>query len=497
MPPLVIVGIDGAPLDYVTQLVGAGQTFRLPTFKGLLESGVSAPLRSTVHPNTPLAWTSMFTGVNGGKHGVFDFRYFDLARRAFSFTSALDCGAPMFWELPHAAGLKTIAVNIPLSYPPQPINGIAISGMTTPDLASMSYPQEVAAGLLQKFPDYQIDCIWRPDDSLADFPERVLRIMHARANAALHLLDAEAPDVCIIVFTETDRLQHLYWNRRFEEGNPVAAAYEAIDVFLARLMDRLERMPGSRLFIASDHGFQEQRADFFPCALLRSLNMLKLEEDPHNIALDTKARRGFEFIDWERTVAYAYGHFGSLFMNRSLIASAILREEELYSLRDEIHSVLKSYDNGLFTKIHYGDDLFSGPFRHRMPDLLLEADHYRIPARDGAEFLIPEIVAPPVLPYTGTHAMDGLFLAYGQGIGGSLLSQPHIYDVAPTLLQALGLGIPDTYDGRCLSELFLGEENNFPPRIAIPDSEFYRKRGGAAVDPEQAREQLWSLGYLA
>src|SRR3954463_12298530 len=69
-PKLIVVGLDAATFDVIDPLVEAGD---LPNLAGLLARGARGSLRSTTHPLTPLAWTTMVSGVNAGTHGLWDF----------------------------------------------------------------------------------------------------------------------------------------------------------------------------------------------------------------------------------------------------------------------------------------------------------------------------------------------------------------------------------------------------------------------------------------
>src|SRR5687767_4389234 len=67
---LVIIGFDGMDPDLVRQWIDAG---KLPTFKKLIEQGGLYPLTTTHSPESPTAWASFATGVNAGKHNIYDF----------------------------------------------------------------------------------------------------------------------------------------------------------------------------------------------------------------------------------------------------------------------------------------------------------------------------------------------------------------------------------------------------------------------------------------
>ena len=66
----LVVGLDGATLDLIRPWAADG---RLPNMARLMEVGAQGELRTTLPPQTSPAWPSFMTGMNPGRHGVFDF----------------------------------------------------------------------------------------------------------------------------------------------------------------------------------------------------------------------------------------------------------------------------------------------------------------------------------------------------------------------------------------------------------------------------------------
>src|SRR5579883_3005842 len=111
MTPLLVIGLDGATLDLVGPWVAAGV---LPHLGALMARGAWARLRSTLPPATFPAWTSLVTGTNPGRHGVLDF-----TERAL-------------WNYLAAAGRRVAVITVPATYPPEPIDGVMVSGWDSP-----------------------------------------------------------------------------------------------------------------------------------------------------------------------------------------------------------------------------------------------------------------------------------------------------------------------------------------------------------------------------
>jgi predicted AlkP superfamily phosphohydrolase/phosphomutase len=98
-------------------------------------------MESTIPALTPVAWTSLSTGVNPGKHAIFDAMLFSTEKRKISFVNASMRKVKPLWSLLSDAGKKVGVMNVPVTYPPDEVNGFVIPGMFTPESASnFMYP---------------------------------------------------------------------------------------------------------------------------------------------------------------------------------------------------------------------------------------------------------------------------------------------------------------------------------------------------------------------
>jgi predicted AlkP superfamily phosphohydrolase/phosphomutase len=149
---LVIIGFDGMDPDLVRQFIDAG---KLPTFKKLTEQGGLYPLTTTHSPESPTAWASFATGVNAGKHNIYDFlvrdtsTYFPdlgMVRRVppkflFNYipTSKPQIistrGGTSFWVTAGEAGVRSSILTVPVTFPPEDVkHGELLSGLPLPDI---------------------------------------------------------------------------------------------------------------------------------------------------------------------------------------------------------------------------------------------------------------------------------------------------------------------------------------------------------------------------
>ena len=124
---LMIIGIDGASFDLVSEYIDAGV---LPNLEKLATSGSFVPLISTTPPLTPVAWTTMVTGCNPGKHGIY---YFVQGEPSSPFVvNRSDVKVPSIWELFSTSGVESGLFNVPWTFPPIKDTHFCISGIDSP-----------------------------------------------------------------------------------------------------------------------------------------------------------------------------------------------------------------------------------------------------------------------------------------------------------------------------------------------------------------------------
>ena len=149
---LVILGFDGMDPDLLKTWIDAG---RLPTFKRLVDGGGLYPLSTTHSPESPTAWASFATGVNAGKHNIYDFlvrdtnTYFPdlgMVRRQppkflFGYIPVAKPkvfstrGSTSFWVTAGQAGVRSSILTVPVTFPPEDVpNGELLAGLPLPDI---------------------------------------------------------------------------------------------------------------------------------------------------------------------------------------------------------------------------------------------------------------------------------------------------------------------------------------------------------------------------
>jgi predicted AlkP superfamily phosphohydrolase/phosphomutase len=260
---IFMFGIDGASPELIDSLIEQG---RLPTFRLMKKHGVSGKLRTTMPPITGSAWSSFMTGKNPGKHGIFDFIY----RKEGTYNLAPISGTmrhgKSFWSLASEAGKKICILNVPVTYPPEQVNGVMISGMLTPAYKDdFVFPPSLKEEIDKVVSGYRIHITESfSKNGEEKFLSHLYSVTSDREKLMDYLLDLEDWDLFVVVFQGVDIIQHELWHTldknhfRHKEsgreyGDAIPRFYERMDGILSKIMERWKG-PDRTIVVMSDHG---------------------------------------------------------------------------------------------------------------------------------------------------------------------------------------------------------------------------------------------------
>jgi len=264
----LIVGWDGATWDLAQPFIDAGD---LPVLGQLVAEGAIAPLNSTMPPMTLPSWSSMLTGCNPGRHGIFDFVRKVPGKWQLEFTNATHRQVPTVHRVLSDRGARVASIAVPTTWPPDPLNGVVISGFDSPVSTgidgSFCHPREVYTEIQSrfgglKFADFQESNIgpgWH-EDALAALHREIPR----KRAIAEWLMSNQRWDAFMLLFGESDTVCHHFWmfhdsdSPRHPSNVPavlrdaIRSVYMALDEALGRL---IEAASPDHVCICSDHGF--------------------------------------------------------------------------------------------------------------------------------------------------------------------------------------------------------------------------------------------------
>ncbi|MBD3291439.1 MAG: hypothetical protein GF393_00835 [Armatimonadia bacterium] len=551
-PAMLIVAIDGADYAITRELLDRGE---LPNLAALIDSGSWGPVASTTPPSTPPAWTTIMTGKNPGKHGVFDF--LPMYDQAMETPIAARRKAMTLWRALSDAGMRVGTFNLPATYPPEDLSAFQISGFDAPGFGpSLAKPREALETLREAVGEYEL-CPFSIQDPEGD---REALMQHAQIPVAgtRALLERYPCDVYMVSFQIVDWVHHGHLGREMQPLVPetlipngqVATAYRLVDEGMGQIID--EWMGDSTtVAVISDHGgasldrLVNLEKVFLESGLLAYKaaggDDAQLESRRSRAALALRAwtglKRALPFvarlvaplarrargglasyqedvaIDWSQTRAAPWGTYAKVRFNvAGRDPEGIVPPEEVAALAEEVTDVLLSLrhpvsGDPVYAEVITGDELYDGPWASIGPDLYgvpAEPRYQSVSARLGvAELPLVDLQPEPVVelsPPWGGHSPLGIMALAGKGVAqGRVVEGAKLADFVPTLLRLLAQPIPEDLDGRALDEM-LSEEVTATPAAMCEPWPAPSDDGGEDAYSEEERSaveaRLRNLGYM-
>jgi predicted AlkP superfamily phosphohydrolase/phosphomutase len=262
---VLMIALDGATLDLLDPWMQAGE---LPLLARLFAEGTGGTLRSTVPWATPTAFASLATGTNPGKHGVYDFGVLKgQDYTAFVPTNGSMVHGRSLWRILSEGGLKSAVINMPMTYPAEPINGVLVSGIPYPGKSPrLCHPPQMLDELRQHGWDLARNASDDLAGSYSDYYDGLLELIRVRGEATAWLLREHEPDFTAVHFLEPDQVQHRFWQfmpgePRYDANGPHTQAILRLFQATEKAMAQIIAAAGETvtLCVMSDHGFGPTR----------------------------------------------------------------------------------------------------------------------------------------------------------------------------------------------------------------------------------------------
>ncbi len=551
---VMIIGLDGATLDLIQPWAAEGI---LPNLRRLMEKGAWGPLRTIIPPITPTAWSSFLTGVNPGKHGLFDFTSHKSDSYETLIVNASHRHSPSVWCLLSRAGRRVTVYNVPVTYPVEQVNGLMVGGLLTPAHAKdATWPPELQSELEQAIPGFSFappGMYSRGKD--LEFVQSVRDLIQTTLRVTRYMMDRQPWDCLVSVFMSTDIMSHFMWKHLETAGaqapehmrsvlaNAIKDCYRDVDAALGELL----KAAGDDTYVVvmSDHGFGRMekyisvnswlvdrgyiqfkrdalsrmrlwlyRHGFTPLNIYGVLLRLGFADMIRNTSRRDISKVGriikalflsFRDVDWSRTRAYSSGYSGPIFVNlRGREPQGIVDQGKEYDrVLEELASDLrdlKEPDTGLpfVGDIYRGHSLYTGTHLEQAPDLIFCPRDWKYAGLGLVEFPTNQWLSSSP-DRSGHHRLDGIVLFSGPGIRpGFCIQGASIMDIAPTTLALLGVPIPEGMDGHVLA-------NAMSPELLDTLALTYRHEDDSAPvsapdltaeEEEIIRVRLRNLGYI-
>jgi len=451
---LMIMGLDSAPPELVLD------KFRdeLPNIRGLMERGVCARMRSSDPPITIPAWMVMVTSKNPGSLGLYGFRH----RKGYSYTdgwiaNSLSVKAEKIWDVLARAGMRVCVVGVPPSYPPTRVNGELISCFITPDAnREYTHPPELKREIESLVGPYPFDVEFRTDQR-----DQLLKDLHQMTDTHFrvieHLMTTRPWDFFMFVDIGLDRMHHAFWkyfdkeHPKHEPGNQYENAmldyYKRLDDHVGRLLKRID--DDTVVVVVSDHGVKGMRGAFCVNEWLIREGYLVLKERPQSVVELEKAA-----VDWSRTKAWAWGgYYARVFFNvkgrepQGIIEPADF-EDERDKLARRLEQITDPSGRRMETRAYKPETLYPVSIGDR-PDLMVYFDdlYWRSAGTLGhSDIYLSE---NDTGPDDAVHSQHGTFILHDRQLKQrGQIADIDILDIAPTLLERMGIPIPSSMEGK-------------------------------------------------
>ena len=537
MTSTLLIGMDGATFTVLDGLTTEhpDEGVVMPFLAEMINKGYSAKLRSTNHPLTPPAWTTVFTGRTPGNHGVYDFvRYEDMGDELyFTLYDARDIRTETLWQIASRQERSVVSLNFPMTAPPPEINGSLVPGFVSwKHLKRNMWPTTLFDRInsIEGFDAREMSWDFEresqigelmPDSELLAWVQTHLPRDEQWFNIGMYLLQEDKPDLFALMFDGTDKIQHQAWHVLDPELWNGEASEDARSVrklvlqYFRNLDEYLRRIHAAaggedcHMVIVSDHGFAASDKVVRINAYLAELGLLYWRESDGSEAAKKRDLSDFANLDWEKTLAFSPtpSSNGIVIRQQSEKNPNGVPADEYEAFRDKLIAdlfALRDPDTGeaVISEVMKREDAFPGPAMKDAPDLtLVLSDYGFVSIRNKTPF----VVTRPT-PF-GTHHPDGVFLMSGPGVRNLRGETMSIANTATIVSHVMGMEVPEDFEGVIPDTLFEPawlEENPVkigPPTLPMDSEMGITAKGGddrEATDEEREEvlEQLRLLGYL-
>ncbi len=452
---VLVVGMD----CMTPQFVFGEWRDELPNFRRMMDEGVWGELESTIPPITVPAWSCMTSSKDPGELGCYGFRNrADHSYERMSIVTSKDIKEDRLWDILSAASQPVIVVGVPQTYPPKPVYGQLVSCFLTPSTNSQyTHPPELKDEIQAQVGEYLLDVDNFRTEDKQSLLDQIYQMTDTRFALVKHLLSTKPWRFAMYVEMGPDRLHHAFWkytdplHPKYAPNSPFGSVirdyYRHIDAQLGELLQMVDR--DTIVMVVSDHG--AKRMEGGVCInewLLREGYLALKHAPPAGITPLTKVE-----IDWSKTIAWGEGgYYGRVFLNvRGREPQGVVAPEDYDRVCEELSQRLTSitdFQGGdMHTRVYRPDQIYRKCLNIPSDLIVLFGDlAWRSVGSLGHGSILTS--ENDTGPDDANHAQHGIFLALDpQRHIGRQAEGLHLMDIAPTVLDLLGMPVPSDMQG--------------------------------------------------
>jgi predicted AlkP superfamily phosphohydrolase/phosphomutase len=456
---VLVIGLDCASPHLIFDEFRA----ELPHFSRLMTNGTWGQLESATPCITVPAWSSMMTSRDAGALGIYGFRNrADYSYDHMTTADSTHIRHPRLWDILGDAGKQSTVLAVPQTYPIKPINGTMLSCFLTPNpQTTFTYPAIFKNEVLKISPDYAFDVKDFRTDDKAQLHQNLLHLRDVQFRVLKHAIQHTKWDFLMHVDIALDRIHHGFWryhdpkHRLHDPNSPfinvIKDYYRLLDSQLGEILSLVG--DDVAVMVVSDHGVRRMDGGICINEWLWREGWLNFKNPPLDGVITP-----FEAleVDWARTRAWgAGGYYGRIFLNvAGREPQGIIPADDVERVRDELstaimgitgadgealtHRVIRPQEvyaqvNGIAPDLM----VYFGELSWRAVGSLGHGSHYTFENDTG--------------PDDANHDTQGMFiLHHPHKKGRGCVSGENLLNIAPTILEMMGVNIPEDMQGRII-----------------------------------------------
>jgi predicted AlkP superfamily phosphohydrolase/phosphomutase len=456
MTKVFVIGLDCAE----PTLVFDRWREHLPNLSRLMASGTYGELTSTIPAITVPAWASMLSSQDPGQLGFYGFRNrADRTYENMSIATSRSIRTDRVWDVLSRLGKQVVVAGVPQTYPVKPVNGYLISSFLTPSTHSQyTHPASLKPeieGLVEG--EYMFDVHQFRTENKDHLLEQIYAMADQHHQVIKHLMTTKPWDFYMHVDMGVDRIHHGFW-KFFDERHPLYVPGNPYEKAILDYYVHIDDQIGERLalldddtvvLVVSDHGGKPMMGGICFNEWLKQEGYLVLEYQPDGIVPLEKCE-----VDWDHTRAWGSGgYYARLFLNvKGREPDGIIEPSAYERVRDElverIAAITDPEGNNIGSVAHKPEEVYHEVNRIA-PDLIVYFGNLSWRSVGSLGLNSIHTLQNDTGPDDANHAQEGLYIYYdprtqGQGPG----TRRHLMDVAPTILDLMGVPVPGDMQGR-------------------------------------------------
>ena len=288
--------------------------------------------------------------------------------------------------------------------------------------------------------------------------------LHEREKMMVHELDQLDEGFFFCLFDTPDRVQHMFW-RFGEQQHPanrgdvkpemtraIEEHYRKCDQIVGKALDYAD--DETLLVVLSDHGMNSFQRGVNLNTWLHDQGLLQLKD---GVVPGHEAGDFLREVDWSRTKAYALGLSGIYLNLKGREEQGIVETDETDALKDSIAKGLSGVPDPTRGKmavrgVTKREAVYSGPYAQEAPDLIVNFNEgYRVSWGTALGSVASELFEDNDKKWGGDHIIDPCLVPGVLFMNREFKGEhPSLMDMAPTILDALGVPKGGAMEGESL-----------------------------------------------